>query len=843
MYSPVASLPRSYRRTFAADAERIAIRREALASHTRGEISSLAAALRASSAASGSLDRVESFALACRAAELTLGISPFEVQVLAGLALSYGALAEVRTGEGKTLVATLPSVCFALAGRQVHVMTANQYLAARDAEWMRPVYELLGLTVASVDDHPSKWRRRTAYGCDLVYGTASQFGFDYLQDHLISSASLRCQHRREVALLDEADALLLDDARTPLVISGVPAGTEDLERVARFVATLPESAVDVDLSERVAMLNDEGFDLAEEFFSRADLTADLRLMADLYASLRARFCFRKDKEYLVRDSQVLIVDESTGRVQADRRWQHGLHEAIEAKEGVPVHRSAPTLGSITVPALLALYDHVGAMTGTALSDKAEFNDVYGLHVISIPTNKPSLRVDAEDVLYASSDAKFDALVADVCVRHGKGQPVLIGAPTVADAETVSSRLSAAGVPHEVLSARDPAREAEIIAQAGRLGAVTVATNMAGRGVDILLGGDPVRLAAVLGEPLDEVRRRLDVERATVFELGGLAVLGTARHTSRRIDDQLRGRSGRQGEPGFSKFYLSLDDELLSIYAGDLVKQMVEHASRREGPLTGKMVSRLIATAQGKIESLHRESRRSTNEFAAPTIAQQTTLYAWRDELLDADARAAVLAFLRPAWRIQAASKSRIMQAGPAAFDAAFDPALDVEVDAAALDAAAMSALGSGLESFGAFDADADADPSRLAAFGHADTPDWLDDSALEAIAALPDPAAIASLAEACLDGFLLRNAATPVDLCEMLRAAALAKLDAGWYEHLDLLEAAKSASQLRAAAQLRPTAEFIRESASLFQAYTERVFVEFAQLVSMGTVAKQPPPA
>jgi preprotein translocase subunit SecA len=838
MSAPVASLPRTYRRTFAADAERIADRRRALASCTREEITALATNVRTSSVASGSLDRVESFALACRAAELALGISPFEVQVLAGLALSYGALAEVRTGEGKTLVATLPAVCFALAGRQVHVMTANQYLAARDAEWMRPVYELLGLTVGAVDDHPSKWRRRTAYGCDLVYGTASQFGFDYLQDHLISAASLRCQHRREVALLDEADALLLDDARTPLVISGVPAGTEDLERVARFVATLPESAVDVDLSERVAMLNDEGFDLAEAFFSRDDLTADLRLMADLYASLRARFCFRRDKEYLVRDDQVLIVDESTGRVQADRRWQHGLHEAIEAKEGVSVRRSAPTLGSITVPALLALYDHVGAMTGTALSDKAEFNDVYGLHVISIPTNKPSLRVDAEDVLYATSAEKFAALVDDVCVRHGKGQPVLIGAPTVADAETISSRLSAAGVPHEVLSARDPAREAEIIAQAGRLGAVTVATNMAGRGVDILLGGDPVRLAASLGEPLDEVRRRLDAERDAVFELGGLAVLGTARHTSRRIDDQLRGRSGRQGEPGFSKFYLSLDDELLSIYASDLVKQMVAHASRREGPLTGKMVSRLIATAQGKTESLHRESRRSTNEFAAPTIAQQTTLYAWRDELLDVDARTAVLAFLRPAWRIQATSTSKSF----AAQSRVVRPDVVSSTDSVEFDAAAASIFEPVDAPFVAFDTDAVVDPAHLAAFGHADTPDWLDASALESIAALPDPTAITTLAEACLEGFLLRNAAVPVDLCEMLRAAALAKLDAGWYEHLEVLEAAKSASQLRATAQLRPTAEFIRESAALFQAYTEQVFLDFAQLVSMGTVAKQPTP-
>jgi len=790
--SPAKSLPRGYRGTFSADASSISRRRAVLADASLTDITALAGSLRNACLADAGLPvpRVEAFALACRAAGLTLGLEPFEVQVLAGLALSYGALAEVRTGEGKTLIATLPAACFALAGRQVHVMTANQYLARRDAEWMRPVYETLGLTVGFVDDHPSRSRRRTAYGCNIVYGTANQFGFDYLQDHLITHASLRCQSRREVALLDEADALLLDDARTPLIISGAPSGSEDLQRCTDFVASLPEEAVDVDLSEKVAMLNDTGFDLAEVFFDRADLTGDVRLMADLYAALRARFCYRRDKEYLVAGDSVLIIDESTGRTQSDRRWQHGLHEAIEAKEGVTVHRSAPTLGSITVPSLLALYGHIGAMTGTAVSDKEEFNDVYGLHVLEVPTNKPSIRVDAEDELYPTSSAKFTALVAEVSQRHDLGQPVLIGAPTVADAEAVSARLTGSGIAHVVLSAKDPAREAEIIAQAGRLGAVTVATNMAGRGVDILLGGDPHRLAVAMGISVDDCSTKLSSERERVLALGGLAVLATARHSSRRIDDQLRGRAGRQGEPGFSKFYLSLDDELLSIYANDLTRQMVSHMSAADRPVSGRIVSRLVATAQGKVEAVHRENRRSTNEFAAPIALQQSTLYAWRDELLDLDPKEAVLSFLRPAWRI---SRGTVFGSDPDSL-------------------------------------------RSLAAFGHDSPPDWVSDTALGLLSALPDPVAASNLSEMCLDAFLTRNQDIPEDLVGMLRTVALSKLDAGWHEHLYLLEAAKSASQLRSSGQLRPTVEFIRESGELFKSYTEQAFVGFAQLVSMGKI-------
>lgn len=805
-----SSFPREHRRRFESLTTATAARIEALRPLSLPELTTRARDLRTRIAANTSpLDLSEPFALAATAARLTLGLDPFEVQLLAATVLASGALAEVRTGEGKTLIATLPAAAYALAGNQVHVMTANPYLAARDAEWMRPVYESLGLTVASIDAHPSIWRRQSAYRCDVVYGTATQFGFDYLNDHLVKEATHRCQLRREVALVDEADALLLDDARTPLIISGPPRGTDDVAACAAFVAGLPATAVDIDLSYKVAMLNDEGFDLAEAHFDQTDLTSDARLLADLYAALRARFCFERDKDYLVQNDAVLIVDESTGRVQPDRRWQHGLHEALEAKEGVTVHHPSPTLGSVTIPAFLASYDLVGAMTGTALSDKTEFNDVYGLHVFSIPTHRPSRRTDAEDLLFLSRSAKFSALFTDLSDRHRTGQPVLVGAPTVADAEEISRRLTEAGLPHEVLSARDPAREAEIIAQAGRPGAITVATNLAGRGVDILLGGDVERFATATATDPEHLRPAFQADREKVHALGGLAVLATARHSSRRVDDQLRGRAGRQGEPGFTQFYLSLDDDLLTIYASDTARSLVARAAASpEAPISHKMVSKLISTAQSKIENLHRDSRRSTNEFATPVIAQQTSLYAWRDEILDADPSSAALAVLRPALRSFFANL-------------ADTEGLDLE------------------------DID-DTTLLRGLSFGLGLIPNWAADPDLKDIKRLPDTDALDRLAARILDSFLTRNQEVADDLPALLKKLALAKLDEGWYEHLAMLEAARDASMLRSAGQLKSGTEFVFESSNLFRSFTEEVFASFGQVVSVGVLtptAETPAPA
>lgn len=795
----LSDIPRTHRRLFQADLAAIAAHRQALVDTTLETLAERANLLRSTGIdtnVSGWFH--EPIALAARAAELTLGLAPHENQVLAAVVMCYGALAEVRTGEGKTLAATMPTAAFALAGERVHVMTANEYLATRDAEWMSPVYAALGLTVAAVDAHPSIWRRQQAYACDICYGTASQFGFDYLNDHLVASPSHRTQGPRQIAIVDEADALLLDDARTPLIISGSPAAATEVLDVASFVATLPESAVDVDRSELTAMLNEEGFDLAEAHFVSDDLTSDVRLLAELYAALRARFCYERDKDYLVADGRVLIIDESTGRTMPDRRWQNGLHEAIEAKEGLEVQLPAATLASITVPAYLAGYDRVAAMTGTASSDAEEFGETYGLHVFTIPTHKPLIRKDAEDLLFASSSAKFMALTDEVVRRVATGQPILIGAPTVADAERISAALTDRGVAHELLTARNPAHEAEIIAQAGRSGTVTVATNMAGRGVDILLGGDPVRLAAQTGQEIEACREDSAADRARVLAAGGLAVLATARHSSRRIDDQLRGRAGRQGEPGFSQFYLSLDDDLLMIFANPTSRALVARAaSDPMAPVSHSMVSRLVAAAQDKMESLHRESRKKTNEYATPVVAQQQVVYAWRTEILTADPRDAVLTLLRPAYRTL-------------------------------------------LEQADVFSME-DEEFEVLLSFSNDLAVDWCDDETV-GMCRKRKPDTPQLLAERCLEAFVRRNEsiAESEDLFKMLRSVFLTKLDEGWTAHLADLDATRDGVGLRTAAQLNAQREFVRESSELFERFTESLFVECGQLVACGELRREP---
>lgn len=867
-----SEFPRSHRRRFANLVDEILTRREELRNISKEELTSLAKSLKESNIASGKnpaiLDDswvVEPFALASLSAKLSLGYSLYECQILAGLVLATGALAEVKTGEGKTLIGTLPAAAFALYGRKVHVMTANAYLARRDSEWMSPIYSLLDLKTGFTDEHPSTWRKISAYESDIVYGTASQFGFDYLNDHLVSKLSLRAQQERHVALVDEADALLLDDARTPLIVSGSPKGSDSVAKMASFVANLDESQVDIDLEYKTAMLNDSGFDAAEEFFSSNDITSDPRLMADLYAALRARFCYRRDKEYLVQDNSVFIVDESTGRAQVDRRWQHGLHEAIEAKEGVLVKSPAPTLGSITIPNYLSMYEHIGAMTGTAVSDKEEFGDVYGLHVFSIPTNLPRIRVDEEDLLFLTESAKFEALTADVIARHLLGQPVLVGAPTVADAEKISLALNKANVSHNLLSAKDPSKESELIAQAGRLRAVTVATNMAGRGVDILLGGDPVKLAHnelsakgletekskdELGMALSSWKEICQKEKEAVLELGGLAVLGTARHSSRRVDDQLRGRSGRQGEPGVSQFYLSLDDDLLSLFAQDTARNLISRtAGSKDGAISHKMVSKIVASAQDKLESLHRDARRTTNEFSSAVSAQQHAVYGWRDSLLEKPAYDAVISVLKPAIKLALKNAAEgsdtsfledqdIIEA--LCFNTEYDNA---EYENAEYDNAAYD---QDLTNEDSFDDDLIEDLEKLdeneepveSKDVNSPSPvvlDWVSKEVLSHCKDLKNDSNLTAVAVACLEGFISRNSfAKEADLPEMLRQLALARLDSCWYAHLELLDSAKDAANLRASAHLKPTTEFVREASYLFESFTQDVFIFLGQNVSLG---------
>lgn len=811
----VSHIPRTYRRVLKKDVAATMSLVAELSTAPDGVIAHRALKLRSTVDTTKSGWMVEPLALAAIAAHRTLGLQPYDVQVLGAAMLTYSTLAEVRTGEGKTLIAALASTAFSLAGKDVHVMTANEYLARRDAEWMSPVYEFFSMSAGCIDDHPSRWRRQTAYAAEVCYGTASQFGFDYLNDHLITDPSQRCQRSHTVALVDEADALLLDDARTPLIISGPPADSSSIDKVTDFVRRLDPDAVEVDRETRNAFLTDAGFDQADVEFGR-DITSDPLIMADIYAALRAHFCYERDKDYLVVDDSIAIIDESTGRIQNDRRWQHGLHEALEAKEGVPVRLPAATLGSTTLPAYLSLYEHVAAMSGTALSDADEFESTYGLMVLPVPTHRPIARVDADDVLFATRDAKFDALCRDVCERSVAGQPVLVGAPTVADAEHISAALADVGVDHAVLSARYPEQEADIIAQAGRPGAVTVATNMAGRGVDIVLGGDADRYAAMSGTDLAEVSAQFTRDREAVIAAGGLAVLSTARHSSRRVDDQLRGRSGRQGEPGYSRFYLSLDDDLLTIFTNPTTRSLIAHAAADpQEPISHKTVSRFVASAQDRLENIHREARRSTNQYAVAINEQQRAVYQWRDALMSADPAEAIIAILRPAFRTLFDSPN----------PDELRTILTYEEDTARPVAA-------------------DEDYATFLAFGAEEQIDWLDDDVVRACTDTP-VSRDEFLARRCWEAFCARNGsvASAEELAPPMRAMCTSRLDTMWTNHLAIVDAVQDAAKLRSMGQRDPHREFVAESTRLFEEGVFEFFHGCGRLLSCGVLSPTPPSA
>jgi preprotein translocase subunit SecA len=828
-------VPRTHRRILKATLARINDRREEIDSMDADELAAAAATVRATQLSpSDQLWLVEPISLACRAAELSLGLRPFEVQTLAAAAIGYGALAEMRTGEGKTLSAALVCSAYALTGRQVHLMTANEYLAARDAAWMSPLYALLGLSSAATVDVMTLSERQAAYTADVVYGTVSQFGFDYLTDQLALLPVHQVQRGRHVAIVDEADAVLLDDARTPLVISTQPTSPVQQYRLAEFVATLDDDDVVIFDEEKSATLSDQGFAAAEQHFGVDDITADPRLLADLFAAVKARFSYHKDRDYLVEEDSIVIVDESTGRTQRDRRWQNGLHEAVEAKEGLSVRRPTTTLATMTVPALIAMYEFRGGMSGTALSDEDEFAGTYHVHVVQIPTNLPSRRVDDDDLLYLSSTAKFTALAAEVHSRRAAGQPVLIGAPTVQDAENVSAALTAQGVSHHVLSAKNPAIEAELIARAGIPSSVVVATNMAGRGVDIVLGGDPSHAPA--GVDAHEWAQQCAKNRTSVLNAGGLAVLATARHSSRRIDDQLRGRAGRQGEPGYTRFYLSLDDELLSIYASPTARMAVARAlpSPTEG-LSHKMVSKLVAAAQEKVENMQRDSRSTVNDYVAVQQLQQAAVYEWRNELLTGDATAGTVKFLSHAFahlldtsplsprRYDETITTRTTdQGGPAVLDG------DVQYD----EHDAGTSLDDG--SFGPRDI-----ASMLSFTGVQEVP-WCDD---EVIGWFLDGSSNSAeaIAVRCVDEFLGRNSHIESDqpMIEVLRTIILATVDALWREHVLAMEAMQDVVKLRATAQLDPRVEYARESGRLFEEFRSEMFDAVGVQVSCGVLKQK----
>jgi preprotein translocase subunit SecA len=609
----------------------------------------------------------EAFATVREAAKRTLGQRHYDVQIMGGAALHLGNISEMKTGEGKTLVATLPAYLNALSGDGVHVVTVNDYLAERDSEWMGRVHRFLGLTVGVILAHMSPPERREAYNCDITYGTNNEFGFDYLRDNMAWSIEERVQRGHNFAIVDETDSILIDEARTPLIISGpADAATKWYTEFARLVPRLKRGDEDkgidgdyeVDEKKRTVGILESGVEKVEDWLGIDNLyeSVNTPLVGYLNNALRAKELFRRDKDYVVMNGEVLIVDEHTGRILSGRRYNEGMHQAIEAKEGVEIKQENQTLATITLQNYFRLYTKLSGMTGTAMTEAAEFDQIYKLGVVPIPTNRPMVRADQPDLVYRTEHAKLAAVVDDLAERHEKGQPVLVGTTSVEKSEHLSALLRKRGVPHEVLNAKQHDREAAIVAQAGRKGAVTVATNMAGRGTDIMLGGNSEFMAAAelaqrelspVDTPeeyeaewpaaLERARKAVAAEHEEVTALGGLYVLGTERHESRRIDNQLRGRSGRQGDPGETRFYLSLEDDLMRLFKADIVDAFLRRFNVPDDvPIEAKMVSNAIRSAQTQVEAQNFEIRKNVLKYDEVMNRQRVVIYDERRRVLEGE---------------------------------------------------------------------------------------------------------------------------------------------------------------------------------------------------------------
>ncbi|MEU3452790.1 preprotein translocase subunit SecA [Micromonospora sp. NPDC006766] len=606
----------------------------------------------------------EAFAVCREAAARVLGQRPYDVQVMGGAALHFGNIAEMKTGEGKTLTSVMPVYLNALAGKGVHVITVNDYLAQRDAAWMGRVHEFLGLTVGVVLPNRPSTEHRAAYECDITYGTNNEFGFDYLRDNMAWSKEELVQRGHFFAVVDEVDSILIDEARTPLIISG-PAehSARWYQEFAGVVARLQpgtdgEGDYEVDHSKRTIAITERGVAKVEDRLGIDNLyeSVNTPLVGYLNNAIKAKELYKRDKDYIVSEGEVLIVDEFTGRILHGRRYNEGMHQAIEAKEGVEIKQENQTLATITLQNYFRLYEKLSGMTGTAQTEAGEFNKVYKVGVVTIPTHRPMVRLDRPDVIYKTEKAKFNAVVEDIAERHEQGQPVLVGTVSVENSEILSQLLRRRGIPHSVLNAKFHAKEAEIVAQAGRKGAVTVATNMAGRGTDILLGGnaeflaanelrqrglDPVEQPEEYAKAMEEVlptwKQACDTEAEEVAAAGGLYVLGTERHESRRIDNQLRGRAGRQGDPGESRFYLSLQDDLMKRFRAGAVEAVMERFNIPEDvPIESKMVTRQIKSAQAQIEGQNAEIRKNVLKYDEVMNKQRQVIYAERLRVLNGE---------------------------------------------------------------------------------------------------------------------------------------------------------------------------------------------------------------
>src|SRR2546426_503546 len=643
---------------------------------------------------------VPAFALVREAGRRFLNMRHFDVQLIGGIVLHEGKISEMKTGEGKTLVATLPAVLNALAGRGVYIVTVNDYLARRDAEWMSPLYRALGLSVGVIVHDLDDDQRRAAYGADITYGTNNEFGFDYLRDNMKYDLAHCVQRGHQFAIVDEVDSILIDEARTPLIISG--PSEESTDKYAKIDKIVPKLIQDIDYTldekHRTATLTEEGFAKCERLLSLTNMSdpANIEIMHHVYQALRAHTLYKNDVDYVVKDGEVIIVDEFTGRQMPGRRWSDGLHQAVEAKEGVKIERENQTLATITFQNYFRMYKKLAGMTGTASTEAAEFSKIYNLEVTIIPTNRTLIRIEAPDVVYRTEKEKFEAVVNGIMqednsfangIRHyyERGQPVLVGTISIEKSETIAELLKKSGIPHQVLNAKQHERESRVVAQAGRKGAVTVATNMAGRGTDILLGGNPEQMtrehflknklampyaaapAVIAADPAggdaaqpavqmvlfqhegkifqvpadqwkpvyDQFAEQCKAEHDEVVALGGLHILGTERHEARRIDNQLRGRAGRQGDPGSSRFFLSLEDDLMRIFGGERVKALMFRLGMTEGvPIESKLISRRIENAQKSVEAQNFDARKHLLEYDDVMNKQRETIYAIRRSALE-----------------------------------------------------------------------------------------------------------------------------------------------------------------------------------------------------------------
>jgi len=615
---------------------------------------------------------VEAFAVVREGSKRALGMRHFDVQLIGGMVLNDGKIAEMKTGEGKTLVATLPSYLNALSGKGVHVITVNDYLASRDAEWMSKLYRFLGLSVGCIVHGLTDKERQTAYAADITYGTNNEFGFDYLRDNMKFDLADYAQRPLHYAIVDEVDSILIDEARTPLIISGPSESSSDLYyRVDVIIPRLKKGETSetrdgaigqsvkhytgdytVDEKAKSAMLTEEGVRKAEKLLSIDNLydPVNIELLHHVNQALKAHALFKRDVDYVVKDGEVMIVDEFTGRLMEGRRWSDGLHQAVEAKEGVKIESENQTLATITFQNYFRMYDKLAGMTGTADTEAKEFSEIYSLDVVVIPTNRPMARVDNPDVIYKTKKEKYLAAMEDIFECHKQGQPVLVGTISIEDSEILSELLQKRGVPHNVLNAKQHGREAQVVAQAGRKCAVTLATNMAGRGTDIVLGGNPEMMArveaasadaeereAVFAAALEKHQAQCIQEKEDVLALGGLYILGTERHESRRIDNQLRGRSGRQGDPGASRFYLSLEDDLLRIFGSQRVAFVMDKLRIPDGePIIHNMISKAIENAQKKVEAHNFDIRKHLIDYDDVMNRQREVIYAQRREILSGD---------------------------------------------------------------------------------------------------------------------------------------------------------------------------------------------------------------